>query len=227
LEPSIGAAQTHGRVALPRTLAARLAAQVDHLNARAVPIEAHPRDADDVVQIGGEARQGAVGVRQCDAGVETVLDAFGLGVLQGLARRFPRRQHPLPSGIGRRRLDCREGPQVDAPGVVAVEYLKGTMTDVSWPELWGELKAYIEEYRSAADALQAGEMDALDRFPEGSYRPQLPFLGMPAPPRPPAPPTRPLEIEEFDDVRRVVGRGPVPLVEVGGRMRSGSPDHPT
>ena len=43
--------------------------------------------------------------------------------------------------------------------------------------LWGELKAFIEEYRSAADALQAGEMDAIHRFPEGSYRPQLPFLG--------------------------------------------------
>jgi hypothetical protein len=93
--------------------------------------------------------------------------------------------------------------------------------------LWGELKAFMEEYRSAADALQAGEMEAIDRFPEGSYRPQLPFLGMPAPPRPPSPPTRPLEIEESEDVKRVVGRGPVPLVEVGGRMRSGSPDHPT
>jgi hypothetical protein len=92
--------------------------------------------------------------------------------------------------------------------------------------LWGELKAFIEEYRSAADALKAGEMDAIDRFPEGSYRPQLPFLGMPPTPRPPSPPTRPLEIEESDS-KRIVGRGPVPVVKVGGRMRSGSPDHPT
>ena len=55
----------------------------------------------------------------------------------------------------------------------------------------------------------------------------MPFLGMPAAPRPPSPPTRPLEIEEAEDVKRIVGRGPVPVLEVGGRMGSGSPDHPT
>ena len=39
-------------------------------------------------------------------------------------------------------------------------------------------------------------------FPEGSYRPQLPFLGAPSPPRPPSPPIRPIEIEACEDVKR-------------------------
>jgi len=93
--------------------------------------------------------------------------------------------------------------------------------------LWGELEAFLEEYRFAADALASGKMEAIDWFPEGSYRPQLPFLGTPSPPRPPSPPTRPTEIEESDEVKRVVGRGAIPIVEVGGKTWSGSPDHPT
>ena len=93
--------------------------------------------------------------------------------------------------------------------------------------LWGELKAFIEQYRFASDALKAGRMDAIDWFPEGSYRPQLPFLGSPVPPRPPAPPTRPIEIEETEKVKRVVARGAIPIVEIGARGWSGSPDHPT
>jgi len=92
--------------------------------------------------------------------------------------------------------------------------------------LWGELKAFMEEYRFAADALQSGKMEAIDWFPKGSYRPQLPFLGLPRPPRPPSPRTRPLEIEESENVKRVVGRGAIPTVEVGGTVWSGSPDHP-
>jgi hypothetical protein len=97
--------------------------------------------------------------------------------------------------------------------------------------LWGELKAFMEEYRFAADALQSGRQEAIDWFPEGSYRPQLPFLGLPRPPRPPSPRTRPLEIEETKEekrvVKRVVGRGAIPVVEVGGTVWSGCPDHPT
>ena len=94
-----------------------------------------------------------------------------------------------------------------------------------------ELKGFLEEYRHASDALQSGQMEAVDWFPEGSYRPQLPFLGSPAPPRPPSPPTRPIEIEETEKVKRVVARGAVPVVEVpvvemGGRDGSASADHP-
>jgi hypothetical protein len=80
--------------------------------------------------------------------------------------------------------------------------------------LWGELEAFMEEYRSATNALEAGEMEAIDRFPEECFRPHL---GMPAPPRPPSPPTRPPEIEESEEVKRGVGRGPIPMEEVGGR----------
>ena len=94
-----------------------------------------------------------------------------------------------------------------------------------------ELKGFLEEYRHASDALQSGQMEAVDWFPEGSYRPQLPFLGSPAPPRPPSPPTRPIEIEEIEKVKRVVARGAVPVVEVpvvetGRRDGSASADHP-
>jgi hypothetical protein len=49
-------------------------------------------------------------------------------------------------------------------------------------------------------------------FPEGSYRPQLPLLGLPSPPRPPSPPT-PIEVEEREDVKRVVGRGAIPIAD--------------
>ena len=91
-----------------------------------------------------------------------------------------------------------------------------------------ELEGFLEEYRNASDALQSGRMEAIDWFPEGSYRPQLPFLGSPAPPCPPSPPTRRIEIEETDkNVKRVVARGAVPIVDLGGRGWSGSPDHPT
>ena len=92
--------------------------------------------------------------------------------------------------------------------------------------LWNELTAFLEQYRFAADALRSGKMEAIDWFPEGSYRPQLPFLGTPAPPRPASPPTRTIEIEESEKGKRVVGRGAIPVVMIGGRGWSGSPDHP-
>ena len=94
--------------------------------------------------------------------------------------------------------------------------------------LWDELKAFIEKYQFASDELRAGRMEAIDWFPEGCYRPQLPFLGMPPPQRPPAPPTRPIEIEETEKkVKRVDARGEVPVVKTGGRVGSASADHPT
>jgi hypothetical protein len=77
--------------------------------------------------------------------------------------------------------------------------------------LWDELKAFLEEYRFATDALASARMEAIDWFPEGSYRPQLPFLGMPSPPRPPSPPTWTIEIEESEEVKRVVGREAIPV----------------
>jgi hypothetical protein len=33
------------------------------------------------------------------------------------------------------------------------------------------------------------------------------------PPRPPSPPTRPIEVEEREDVKRVVGRGAIPIAD--------------
>jgi hypothetical protein len=52
-------------------------------------------------------------------------------------------------------------------------------------------------------------------------------LGAPPPRRPPSPPTRPLEIEETKEEKRVVKRVAIPVVEVGGTVWSGCPDHPT
>jgi hypothetical protein len=36
---------------------------------------------------------------------------------------------------------------------------------------------------------------------------------MPSPPRPPSPPTRPIEIEECEDIKRMVGRGAIPIAD--------------
>jgi len=119
--------------------------------------------------------------------------------------------------------DYKVSVLLDRPMVVAVE----EETEAVPREDSGHGLEVYTRTPVRADALQAGEMEAIERFPEGSYRPQLPFLGMPAPPRPPSPPTRPLEIEESECVKRVAGRGAIPIVEVGGRMWSGSPDHPT
>ncbi|HEX9736102.1 MAG TPA: hypothetical protein VGG06_29420 [Thermoanaerobaculia bacterium] len=89
--------------------------------------------------------------------------------------------------------------------------------------LWGELKAFLKEYRYASEALKSGMMEAIDWFPDGCYRPQLPFLGLPSPPRPPSPPTRRIEVLESGQTER----GAIPVVEIPGRVWSGSPDHPT
>jgi len=87
----------------------------------------------------------------------------------------------------------------------------------------GELEAFLEQYREASDALRSGRLEAAEWFPEGSYRPQLPFLGDPPPPRPPSPPTRRIEILEAGGI----ARGAIPVVEIPRRIWPGAPGHPT
>jgi len=88
---------------------------------------------------------------------------------------------------------------------------------------------FVSHYRAAAESLLAAQeacddFDPRSEFPQGCFPPALQFVGGVLLPPPPRPPTRVLEYDE--DGRRVVARGPIPVVRVPRVARSASRSPP-
>jgi len=85
-----------------------------------------------------------------------------------------------------------------------------------------DYQIFVAEYREAADRLKlaqsiGGWFDPAVEFPQGSFPPALRFVGATLSPAPPRPPSRRLEYDDGELVRKIIGRGEIPVIRVPRR----------
>ena len=85
-------------------------------------------------------------------------------------------------------------------------------------DLMAEFAEFQLRYVVASEALRAGNLEAAEWFPEGSFPPALPFRGDAPPRRPPSPPTRSITVLESGGVER----GEIPVVEIAAVVWAGA-----